>query len=74
MARTYRRVYSPDKSHHRNAIPYKRGNKPIVICKGGIEITIEEDDRYQVTVINNLKSLSKWQKTTKESSPLWMQS
>lgn len=46
MARTYRRVYSPDKSHHRNAIPYKRGNKPIVICKSGIEITIEEDDRY----------------------------
>lgn len=44
MARTYRRAYSPDKSHHRNAIPYRR-SKPIVICKGGIEITIEEDDR-----------------------------
>lgn len=45
MARTYRRVYSPDKSHHRNAIPYRR-SKPIVIHKGSVEITIEEDDRY----------------------------
>ncbi len=47
MARTYRRVISPDKSHHRNAIPYKR-SKPIVIHKGDVEITIEEDDRCYI--------------------------
>lgn len=46
MARTYRRAFSPDKSHHRNAIPYKRGNKPVIIRSGNVEITIEEDDRY----------------------------
>lgn len=51
MARTYRRTYSSNKSHHRNAIPYKR-SKPIVIHRGDIEITIEEDDRYYVIVIN----------------------
>lgn len=48
MARTYRRAFSPDKSHHRNAIPYKRGNKPIVICKGDVEIIIEESDQYRI--------------------------
>lgn len=47
MARTYRRVFSPNKSHHRNAIPYKRNNQQIaVIRRGDIEITIEKDDRY----------------------------
>ena len=45
MARTYRQTYSSDKSHHRNAIPYRR-SKPIIVRKGGVEITIEEDDRY----------------------------
>lgn len=70
MARTYRRAYSPDKSHHRNAIPYKR-SKPIVIRRGDVEITIEKDDRYQVIVLT-FKTLSKCQKRTKESSPLWM--
>ena len=48
MARTYRKAYTPSKSHHRNAIPYKRGDQPNIpfVYRGGIQIIIEEDDRY----------------------------
>jgi hypothetical protein len=47
MARTYRRSYTPDKSRHHNAIPYKRNNQHIaVIRRGDVEIIIDKDDRY----------------------------
>jgi hypothetical protein len=46
MSRTRRMVVIPEKSHHRNAKPYKRTSH-ILFQKdfGDVEVTIEKDDR-----------------------------
>ena len=47
MARTYRRVYNPTKSHHKNAIPYKRRNSTVIFAGTieDMEVTIERVNR-----------------------------